>query len=133
MKKEILVSIIIVNYNNAKYLEKSIKSAFNQEYKNKEIIVVDDNSKDNSLKILKKYNNLKLVKLKNKKTYGSLDQINAYFKGFTKSKGKIIFFLDSDDYFAKNKINLIVKLFKKEIKTNIVFDLPVLKFKKKFS
>ena len=48
-------SIIIVNFNNAKYLKKSLDSALNQTYKNKEIIVVDDMSDDNSLKVLKKY------------------------------------------------------------------------------
>ena len=48
-------SVIIVNYNNAKYLEECINSILNQSYKNKEIIVVDDKSKDNSLEILKRY------------------------------------------------------------------------------
>ena len=50
-------SVIIVNYNNAKYLEECINSILNQSYKNKEIIVVDDKSKDNSLEILKRYKN----------------------------------------------------------------------------
>ena len=53
--KKPIATIIIVNYNNAKYLEKSLNSAINQTYKNKEIIVIDDISTDNSLKILKKY------------------------------------------------------------------------------
>ena len=49
------VSVIIVNYNNAKYLNNCISSVLNQSYKNKEIIVVDDRSKDNSLEVLKKF------------------------------------------------------------------------------
>ena len=53
--KKPLASIIIVNYNNAKYLEKSLNSTIKQSYKNKEIIVVDDISNDNSSKILEKY------------------------------------------------------------------------------
>jgi len=53
--KKPIASIIIVNYNNAKYLKRSLNSAIKQSFKNKEIIVVDDISNDNSLKILEKY------------------------------------------------------------------------------
>ena len=52
---KIKISIIIVNYNNAKYLKKSLESTLDQSYKNKEIIVIDDMSNDNSLEVLKKY------------------------------------------------------------------------------
>ena len=47
------VSIIIVNFNNAKYLLKSLETAVSQTYKNKEVIVIDDMSNDNSFEILK--------------------------------------------------------------------------------
>ena len=53
--KKPIATIIIVNYNNAKYLKKSLISAINQTYKKKEIIVIDDISTDNSLQVLKKY------------------------------------------------------------------------------
>ena len=53
--KNEIASIIIVNFNNAKYLKSSLESTLNQTYKNKEIIVVDDMSNDNSLEVLKKY------------------------------------------------------------------------------
>ena len=53
--KKPIASIIIVNYNNEKYLKKSLNSAIKQSFKNKEIIVIDDISNDNSLKILEKY------------------------------------------------------------------------------
>jgi len=53
--KKPIASIIIVNFNNEKYLKKSLNSAIKQSFKNKEIIVVDDISNDNSLKILEKY------------------------------------------------------------------------------
>ena len=88
-----LASIIIVNYNNAQYLSKSINSVLKQKYKYKEIIVVDDKSNDNSLKILKKFEGkIKLIKNKRKTNIGSYNQINSYYLGFLKSKGKIIFF-----------------------------------------
>ena len=48
-------SVIIINYNNAKYVDQCIRSILLQSYKNFEIIFVDDNSQDNSLEVIKKY------------------------------------------------------------------------------
>ncbi len=126
------VSIIIVNYNNAKFLGKSITSAISQNYKNKEIILVDDNSTDNSMEIIKKFKN-KIILLQSKKRTkeGSYNQINCYYHGVVKSKGKYIFFLDSDDYFTKNKVKHVVSEFKKKSKINAIFDLPIWLYKKK--
>ena len=125
-------TIIIVNYNNAVYLTKSINSALSQNYKNKEVIVVDNNSTDNSISILNNFKK-KITIIKNKKRtlHGSFNQINSYFQGYKYSKGDYIFFLDSDDYFHKNKINLIIKKFKRDKETKLIFDLPILKFKNK--
>ena len=58
MKKNInLVSILIINYNNAKYIDRAIKSCLNQTYKNIEILIFDDKSEDNSKKKILKYKN----------------------------------------------------------------------------
>ena len=66
-KKKSLASIIVVNYNNAKYLKYSISSAINQSYKNKEVIVVDDKSTDNSIKVLNSYKDkIKVIRIKKK-------------------------------------------------------------------
>ena len=54
--------------------------------------------------------------------------MNSYYEGFIKSKGKYIFFLDSDDYFKINKIKKVVNAFDKYF-SNVVFDLPILKLK----
>ena len=131
-KSNPIASIIIVNYNNAKYLNKSVNSALNQNYKSKEIIVIDDNSSDNSIKILQTYKKkIFIIKKKKKFKYGSYNQIQSYFKGFLKSKGRYIFFLDSDDYFKKNKIKNVIDHFEKNKKINVIFDLPILKYKKR--
>ena len=61
-----MISVIIVNYNNAKYLKRSLDSVINQQYKNKEIIIVDDMSTDKSIKVLKEYEN-KVKIIQNKK------------------------------------------------------------------
>ncbi len=126
------VSIIIVNYNNARYLENCINSVLNQSYKNKEIIVVDDKSEDNSIDVLKRFKNkIKVIKNQRKTSYGSFNQINSCYKGFLKSKGEYLFFLDSDDYFQKKKIKLVINEFILKKKLNLIFDLPILKYKNK--
>ena len=87
------ISIIIVNYNNAKYLKKSVDSALGQNYTPKEVIVVDDKSNDNSLEILKSYKNkIKYFVNKKKTKFGSYNQIYNFYLGFKKSRGKYIFF-----------------------------------------
>ena len=128
VQKNILVSVLINNYNNQKFLKKSINSCLNQTYKNVEIIIFDDNSTDNSKKIIKKIKHKKLKKIFNsKKKRGSsaLNQLNAINKSFLKSKGDLIFLLDSDDYFLKNKIKFFVNLFNKEKKLNFFQDNPI--------
>ncbi len=134
LTKNIDVSIIIVNYNNAKFLKKSLDTAIKQTYKFKEVIVIDDMSDDDSVKILKKYKSkIKYFVNKKKTIHGSYNQISCYYKGFQNSKGKYIFFLDSDDYFKKNKVKLVVKKFKDQTFKHILFDLPIIKNKKKLT
>tara|TARA_B100000579_G_scaffold415506_1_gene410189 strand:- start:639 stop:1439 length:801 start_codon:yes stop_codon:yes gene_type:complete len=126
-----LATIIIANYNNEVYLKKCLESVLNQQYKKIEVIVVDDFSSDNSLNILNEYKNfITIIKNKKKTKHGSYNQINAYQLGFKKSKGKIIFFLDSDDYFSKKKITTVINFFRNK-NINIIFDLPIYDFKNK--
>ena len=109
MKKK-LASILITNFNKDKYLNSAVRSCLAQNYKKKEILIFDDKSTDNSLKILKKYKKIKVFINKKKKfTTGPLNQINGIKELFKKSKGEVIFLLDSDDCFKKffNSINLI--------------------------
>ena len=54
-------SIVIANYNNAKFIIYCINSLNSQTYKNIEIIFFDDNSKDNSIEIVEKYKNVKII------------------------------------------------------------------------
>ena len=125
IKDNLLASIIIVNFNNAKYINQCINSIKKQNYKQKEIIFVDDKSKDNSVQLMSKFKNIKYIKTKSKTKYGSYNQMNAYYEGFLASKGDIIFFLDSDDFFVKNKLKKIINIFVKNKKTKIIFDHPI--------
>ena len=90
---EKLATVLIANYNNSKYIDECLTSVINQNYKKIEIIVVDDNSSDNSLEILNNYTDqIKLIKKKKKIGLGSFDQMNSYYEAFKESKGEIIFF-----------------------------------------
>ena len=100
MKK---VSIIVPVYNAEKYLDKCLDSLVNQTYKNIEIIVIDDKSTDNSLKVLEEYNkkNSNVVLIKNKKNMGIGYTRNV---GIKKSNGDYLYFVDSDDYLDLDNI-----------------------------
>ena len=124
--KNNLVSVLITNYNKGKFLKNSITSVLNQTYVNKEVLLFDDCSKDDSLKILSKYRKIKIIRNKNKKyKSGPLNQIYGLEKLFKLSKGNIIYLLDGDDMFKKTKLSEINKLFKKNNKINFLQDTPL--------
>ena len=81
-------------------------------------MVFDDNSSDRSLKILESYNKkIKIFKKKKKKfTSSPLNQIHGILELFKKSKGEIIFLLDGDDSFKRNKLPLVFNFFQKKTK-----------------
>ena len=122
---------MIANYNNQYYLEECIKSIKSQTYKNIEVIFHDDFSSDESLIKASKFKNLKIIKNKKRGKFGSFNQMNAYQRAFNKSTGEIIFFLDSDDFFKKNKVKDTVNEFLKNNKISAIFDLPIIKYEKK--
>ena len=130
MEKKIFVSVLIINYNNAKFLKRSIKSCLNQNYENLEILIYDDKSTDKSEFLLKKYKKNKKINYfinKSKKTnIPSIDASKGYYKLINKCRGEIIFLLDSDDYFIKDKIQKIIKIFNSNKKINYIQDLPLI-------
>jgi glycosyltransferase involved in cell wall biosynthesis len=130
MKKKInnpAVTVIIASYNNEKFIKKCLNSILNQTYKKIEIIVVDDCSTDNSIQLLKKFKKkIKLIKNKKKDNIAGYDQMQTYYNGFLKSRGDVIFFLDSDDYYEKNKVKNVLNFFIKNKKENILFDMPII-------
>ena len=72
------ISVLISNYNKSKFLKNSLLNLKKQNYKNFEIILFDDSSTDNSLQIIKKFKNVKLIVNKKKKSkFPALNQINA--------------------------------------------------------
>src|SRR5437879_4319345 len=87
-----LASIIINNYNYARFLREAVESALNQTYQNTEVIVVDDGSTDSSREIISSYGDRIIPILKC--NGGQNSALNA---GFSVGRGNVILFLDSDD------------------------------------
>ncbi|QPJ84751.1 glycosyltransferase family 2 protein [Sarcina sp. JB2] len=115
-----LVSIIIPTYNREKLIQRSIDSVLNQTYKNIEIIIVDDNSTDNTYKVIKsymeKYSFIKYIKHSVNK--GACVARNT---GIKVAKGYYIAFLDSDDEWTENKLEKSTLIFEKEKSIGIVY------------
>ncbi len=128
MKKKInknKISILITNFNKDKFIKNCLRSCLNQTYKNIEVILFDDCSTDKSLSIIKKFKNINILYNRKKKyNSGPLNQINGLQKCFHKSSGDIIFLLDSDDSFRRNKVLLISNLLKRNSKLQFIQDTP---------
>ena len=120
-------SVVIANYNNSKFINECIESLNNQTYKDIEIIFFDDNSQDNSLEVIKKFNNIRIIENKIQTKFGSFNQMIAFKKSIQMSSGDIIFLLDSDDFFRKDKLEKVIKFFLENKNENIVFDFPIIK------
>lgn len=106
-----LVSIIMPSYNTGKYIAASIESILNQTYNNWELIIVDDCSTDNSHEIIKEFaiKDNRIRYLKNEKNSGAAVSRN---RALREAKGKWIAFLDSDDLWAKDKLEKQIKFMK---------------------
>ena len=102
-----LISIVIPNYNGKRFLECVLSSIKNQTYKNFEIILVDNNSQDNSIEFVQSnFPEVKIIKLT--KNYGYAGGANA---GIKKSKGKIIIVLNNDVELDNHFLEIIHKYF----------------------
>ena len=93
-----LVSVIVPNYNHARYLEQRLDTVFNQTYQNFEVIILDDKSTDNSLEIINRYkDNPHLSQIVvNEQNTGS--PFKQWDKGINLAKGELVWIAESDDY-----------------------------------
>ena len=104
MNKKLKVSIIIPVYNGKDYVEEAIDSALNQTYDNKEIIVVNDGSKDNTEEICLRYKDK--IKYYSKENGGVSTALNL---AISKATGEYISWLSHDDLYYSNKIEEEIK------------------------
>lgn len=97
------ISIIIPVYNSENYLKQCLNSILNQSFKDFEIICIDDGSTDNSFAILKEYesNNFQIIRQSN------LGAACARNSGLKIARGKYVQFLDSDDYFEPEMLEIL--------------------------
>ena len=106
------VSVIIPYYKNLKYIFKCVQSIYNQNYKNLEIILVYDDNNKSDLRVIKK----KFGKYKNFKIFMNHKNLGVSMsrnKGINKAKGYYIAFLDSDDFWKKNKLKVQINFMEK--------------------
>ncbi|MCF2638636.1 glycosyltransferase family 2 protein [Fusobacterium varium] len=110
--QEDLVSVIIPVYNSEKFIKETLNSVLNQTYKNIEIVLIDDCSKDNSENIIKQYqnNNKNIIYFKQAKNLGAGHARN---KALELAKGRYVAFLDSDDIWFLEKIDKQLALMRK--------------------
>jgi glycosyltransferase involved in cell wall biosynthesis len=104
--QNLLVSIIVNNYNYGRFVGATIESALNQTYPRTEIIVVDDGSTDDSRDVIARYGDRVTTLFK-----PNAGQASAFNAGFVKSHGDIIIFLDSDDLLAPHIVEAVVAEF----------------------
>ncbi|MFN4082974.1 MAG: glycosyltransferase family 2 protein [Bacteroidia bacterium] len=102
-----LISIITPSFNQAKWLETCILSVLNQNYSNFEYIIIDGGSTDESVSIIKKYED-KLAYWQSKPDGGQAKALNI---GYKKAKGQIIAYLNADDCYEPGCFESVVRTY----------------------
>lgn len=107
-KRKPLVSILLPVHNSGEFLTDCLESLVSQSFKNIEIVAIDDDSKDNSFKILREFSKKykKVRSYRNVKRYGIAITLNRLLK---KAKGNYIAFMDQDDLSSKRRIKKQLK------------------------
>lgn len=122
------VSVIIPNYNHAKYLDQRIQSVLNQTYQDFEVIILDDCSPDNgaSRAVIEKYRSNPHIShiVYNEKNSGST--FIQWQKGFSLAKGEIIWIAESDDYSEPNFLSKCVEVIRNRTDIALVFATSLL-------
>ena len=103
-----LVSVILINKNYANFVGRAIESVLEQTYEFLELIIVDDASTDDSMKVIESYlpnNRVKIIRISGR------GASTARNEGIKSAEGSYLAFLDSDDYFLPEKIALQIDIF----------------------
>lgn len=111
MADDPLVSIIIPSYNHAQFIKKAVISVYNQTYKNIEVIIIDDQSSDNTIEILKDLNKSYNFILIEQTHQGLINNLNLAIAKY--STGKYVAYCSSDDYYTPNRIEVMVNFLEK--------------------
>lgn len=116
-----IVSVIIPNYNHARYLKQRIDSVLNQTYQDFELIILDDKSTDNSKEVIEQYRNHPKVShiVYNEQNSGTT--FKQWNKGIKLAKGDYIWLAESDDAAENTFLEELVKPFQQNEKLGIVY------------
>ena len=118
LKETPLVSVLVANFNYARYIGKAIESMLRQTYSMWELVVCDDGSSDNSCDVIQRYADLdKRIVLRRQVNRGQASAINS---AFAASHGDVICILDADDLFAVTKLEKVVRTFRSNPTVGIV-------------
>jgi glycosyltransferase involved in cell wall biosynthesis len=117
----ILVSVIIPNYNHATYLKQRIESVLNQTYPDFEVIILDDASTDNSREIIEGYRGHEKINqiIYNEQNSGSV--FRQWKKGIELAKGEYIWIAESDDYCESDLLENLIEPFRQLKKVTLSF------------
>src|SRR6185503_2948881 len=110
-------TIVTTSYNQADFLEETIRTVLLQNYPNLEYIVMDGGSKDGSVEIIRKYEK-HLSYWTSEKDDGASD---AIARGFQRATGSIMAYLNSDDPYLPGALNAVVKVFQQRPQCDFVF------------
>ena len=99
-----LVSIVTPCYNMARYVEETVQSVLDQDYPNIEYIIQDAGSTDGTVEILKKYE--EKARVYSEPDNGTADAVN---RGFQRSRGSVLAFLNADDYYFPGAVSRAVR------------------------
>ena len=121
MERNPFVTVIVPNYNYARFLKQRIDSILSQTYQNIEIILIDDCSSDNSRDILEQYRHNRRVKtiIYNKRNSGS--PFHQWEKGIELASGDLIWIAESDDYAEPTFLESLVAKFKDDTCSPLAF------------